>query len=135
MLRAPNLIVFDVDIARPFRPLGLKGEAYFLTITDRGSRCIWIYAIKHKGDAYNVLVSFFKIIEPQFEVKIKAFKLDNAKEFKSNKLTLFCSEKGTLLEYTSPYLALQNSIAKRLNKYIVERLITICKNKHIPLFL
>jgi len=135
MSRAPNLIVFDVDIAGPFRPLGPKGEAYFLTITDRGSRCVWIYAIKHKGDAYDVLVSFFKMIETQFEVKIKAFKLDNAKEFKSNKFTLFCSEKGTLLEYTSPYLAPQNGIAERLNKYVVERLITICKNKHIPLFL
>ena len=75
------------------------------------------------------------MIETQFEVKIKAFKLDNAKEFKSNKFTLFCSEKGTLLEYTSPYSAPQNGIAKRLNKYVVERLITICKNKHIPLFL
>ena len=75
------------------------------------------------------------MIETQFEVKIKAFKLDNAKEFKSNKFTLFCSENGALLEYTSPYSAPQNGIAKRLNKYVVERLITICKNKHIPLFL
>ena len=75
------------------------------------------------------------MIETQFEVKIKAFKLDNAKEFKSNKFTLFCNEQGTLLEYTSPYSASQNGIAERLNKYIVERLITICKNKHIPLFL
>ena len=135
MSRAPNLIVFDVDIVGPFKLLGPKGEAYFLTITDRGSRCIQIYAIKHKGDAYNVLVSFFKIIKTQFEVKIKAFKLDNAKEFKSNKFTLFCNKKGTLLEYTSPYLAPQNGIAERLNKYIVERLITIYKNKYIPLFL
>ena len=38
--RALNLTVFDVDIARPFRPLGPKGEAYFLTITDRGSKCV-----------------------------------------------------------------------------------------------
>jgi hypothetical protein len=30
MSRAPNLTVFDVDIAGPFRPLGPKGEAYFL---------------------------------------------------------------------------------------------------------
>ena len=75
------------------------------------------------------------MIKTQFEVKIKAFKLDNTKEFKSNKFTLFYSKKGTLLEYTSPYSAPQNGIAERLNKYIVERLITICKNKHIPLFL
>jgi hypothetical protein len=40
MSRAPNLTVFDIDIARPFRLLGLKGEAYFLTITDQGNRCV-----------------------------------------------------------------------------------------------
>jgi hypothetical protein len=38
--RAPNLIIFDIDIAGLFKPLGPKGEAYFLTITDRGSRYI-----------------------------------------------------------------------------------------------
>jgi hypothetical protein len=63
MLRAPNLIVFDIDIAGPFKPFGPKGEAYFLTITDRGNRYIWIYTMKHKGDAYDILVSFFKMIE------------------------------------------------------------------------
>jgi hypothetical protein len=63
MSRAPNLTVFDINIAGLFKPLGPKGEAYFLIITDRGSRYIWIYAMKHKGDAYDILVSFFKMIE------------------------------------------------------------------------
>jgi transposase InsO family protein len=127
--------VFDINIAGLFKPLGPKRKAYFLTITDRGSRYIWIYTIKHKGDAYDILVSFFKMIETQFGVKINAFKLDNIKEFKSNKFTLFCTKQGTQLEYTSPYSALQNGIAERLNKYIIERLVIICKSKHIPFFL
>ena len=62
MSRAPNLTVFNVNITGPFRPLGPKGEAYFLTITNRGNKYIWIYAIKYKGDAYNILTSFFKMI-------------------------------------------------------------------------
>jgi transposase InsO family protein len=106
MSRVPNLTIFDINITGPFKLFGPKGEAYFLTITDRGSRCIWIYAMKHKRDAYNILVSFFKMIETQFGIKIKNSKLDNTKEFKSNKFTLFCTEQGTQLEYTSPYSAL-----------------------------
>jgi transposase InsO family protein len=133
--RAPNLAIFDIDIAGPFKLLGPKGEAYFITITDRGSRSVWVYSLKHKGDAYDRLVTFFKMIETQFGIKIKAFKLDNTKEFKSNRFTLFCKKESIILEYTSPYSVPQNGISERLNRYIVERLITICKNKHIPLFL
>jgi hypothetical protein len=89
MSRAPNLVIFDIDIASPFKRLGPKREAYFITITDRGNRSIWVYSLKYKGDAYNRLVSFFKIIKTQFGVKIKVFKLDNTKEFKSNRFILF----------------------------------------------
>ena len=82
---AELLTAFDIDIAGPFKIKGLKGECYFLTITDRGSRAVWIYALKFKADAFNKLVYFCNIISNQFEVKIIELKLDNAKEFKSNK--------------------------------------------------
>jgi hypothetical protein len=59
---AKNLAIFDVDICGPIKPLGLKGERYFMTITDRGSRVAWVYSIKNKGDVYSVLLDFFKLI-------------------------------------------------------------------------
>ncbi|TVY12516.1 Retrovirus-related Pol polyprotein from transposon TNT 1-94, partial [Lachnellula arida] len=136
MSTAPVLSIYDIDIAGPIRQLGPKGEKYFMTITDRGSRVAWVYPIKYKGDAYSVLVKFFNMIKTQFpNAKIKGLKLDNAKEFKSSKWTLFCDKNGTICEYTSPYSAPQNGIAEILNKYIIERLIAICKAKNIPLFL
>ncbi|TVY34054.1 Retrovirus-related Pol polyprotein from transposon TNT 1-94 [Lachnellula cervina] len=51
MSTAPVLSVYDIDIAGPIKPLGLKGEKYFMTITDRGSRGAWVFPInslKHK---------------------------------------------------------------------------------------
>jgi hypothetical protein len=63
ILRALNLVIFDIDITGPFKLLGLKEEIYFIIITDRGSRSIWVYSLKYKRNAYNRLVSFFKIIE------------------------------------------------------------------------
>ncbi|TVY49106.1 Retrovirus-related Pol polyprotein from transposon TNT 1-94 [Lachnellula cervina] len=136
MSTAPILSVYDIDIVGPIRPLGPKGEKYFMTITDRGSRGAWVFPIKYKGDAYSILVKFFNMIKTQFpEAQIKALKLDNAKEFKSSKWTVFYDDNGTICEYTSPYSAPQNGIAEILNKYIIERLIAICKAKNIPLFL
>jgi hypothetical protein len=58
-----NLIYFDIDIAGPFSIKGLKGERYFITITDRGTRAIWVYAIKFKSDALDILISFYNIIK------------------------------------------------------------------------
>jgi hypothetical protein len=130
-----NLIYIDIDIAGPFRTKGLKGESYFLTITDRGTRTIWVYPIKFKAEALDILISFYKLIETQFSTKIKAIRLDNAKEFKSNKWALFCTNKGIICEYTSPYSAPQNGISERLNRFLIERLIAISKEKSIPLTL
>ena len=62
MSRAPNLTVFDIDIAGPLLPLGLNGERFFMIITCRGSRAVWIYPIKYKGDAFDVLTRFFNLI-------------------------------------------------------------------------
>lgn len=128
-----NLIYLDIDIAGPFRTSGLKGERYFLAITDRGTRTIWVYPIKFKSDALDILISFYKIIETQFNTKIKALRLDNAKEFKSSKWDLFCKNKGIICEYTSPYSPSQNGISERLNRFLIERLIAISKEKNIPL--
>jgi hypothetical protein len=58
----PNLTVFDLDICGPIKPLGLKGERYFMTLTDKGSRSVWVYNIKYKSNIYIVLINFFKLI-------------------------------------------------------------------------
>ncbi|CZT03146.1 uncharacterized protein RCO7_10055 [Rhynchosporium graminicola] len=96
-----SLTIFDIDIAGPFKIKGLKGERFFLTITCRGSRAIWVYALKHKADAYDTLIEWYNMITTQF----------------------------------NPYSPEQNGIAERLNRYLIERLIAICTDKNIPLFL
>ncbi|TVY47171.1 Retrovirus-related Pol polyprotein from transposon TNT 1-94 [Lachnellula cervina] len=97
---APVLSVYNIDIAGPMKPLGLKGEKYFMTITDRGSRGAWVFPIKYKGDAYSILVKFFNMIKTQFpKAQIKALKLDNAKEFKFT----ICKAKNIPL-FLWPYL-------------------------------
>jgi hypothetical protein len=73
------------------------------------------------------------MILTQFKVNIKGARLDNVKEFKSIKLSSFCNNKGLLLEYNAIYTQAQNNKAERLNLYILERIISICSYKNIPL--
>jgi hypothetical protein len=132
---ADPLTLFDVDLCGPITPVGFKGERYFITFTCRGSRAAWVYALKYKSEAFDAIINFVNMIKTQFNVVIKAFHCDNAKELKSKRLGLFAKEMGILFKYTSPYSPAQNGIAERLNRYIIERLIAICKAKNIPLFL
>jgi hypothetical protein len=121
-----------MDLLGPFKIKGLKGERYIFSLTDRASRAIWVYSIKHKSDALDILIDFYNMIKNQFNISIKAFRLDNAKEFKSTKWALFCKARGILCEYTSPYTPAQNSIAERLNLFLLERIIAISSSKDIP---
>ncbi|KAK6581554.1 hypothetical protein PZA11_006245 [Diplocarpon coronariae] len=66
---------------------------------------------------------------------IKAFKLDNASEFKLEKWANYYKNKGYINEYTSPYSPSQNGIAERLNRFLIERLISVCKERNIPIYL
>jgi len=63
-------------------------------------------------------MDFYKLIETQYNIKIKAFRLDNAREFKSNKWINFTRDKGIINEYTSPYTPAQNGISE-LNPLII----------------
>ena len=99
-----NILEFiDCNILGPFKIKGLNNENYIFTITCRASKYIWIYAIKFKSDIYDIIINYYNIILTQFKVNIKGARLDNAKEFKSIKLSTFCNTKGLLLEYSATY--------------------------------
>ena len=46
--KAISLFIIDIDIVGSFKIKGLKGESYFISLTDKDSRVLWIYAIKYK---------------------------------------------------------------------------------------
>ena len=59
--------------------------------------------------------------------------MDNIKEFKSIKLSTFYNTKELLLKYNTTNTQAQNGKAKRLNLYLLKRIILICSYKNIPL--
>jgi hypothetical protein len=75
------------------------------------------------------------MIKTQFNIHIKIIRLDNTLEFKFQKWNDFIKSKGIICEYISPYSHVQNGIAERLNRYIIEGLICITNEMDIPLFL
>jgi hypothetical protein len=64
-LESPKEILtyFDVDIAGPFKNIGLKGERYFITFTCRSTRAIWVYSLKYRSQALDKLRELVNLIK------------------------------------------------------------------------
>jgi hypothetical protein len=58
-----NILEFiDCNILGPFKIKGIKGENYIFSITCRASKYIWLYAIKHKSDVYDIIINYYNMI-------------------------------------------------------------------------
>ena len=68
------------DIWGPFHVPTIEGFHFFLTIVDDCSRATWVYLLRNKSDAKDIVPKFFALIQTQFNTQIKGFRSDNAHE-------------------------------------------------------
>ena len=52
------------------------------------------------------------MIYTQYSYHIRTYQLDNGQEYMNQHVETFCKEKGTLLEFTTPYMLVQNSMSE-----------------------
>lgn len=57
------------------------GHRLFVTFTNDFSRYTWLYMLKHKSDIFAVFKDFYVLIKNEYGNTIKAFHLDNGKEY------------------------------------------------------
>ena len=84
------------DIWGPHLP-DYSGHRYFLTLVDDCTRFTWLFLLKHKSNVSHVIPKIFKLISTQFDMKIKAFRFDNAKELL---FTNFFAEMGFIHQFS-----------------------------------
>ena len=63
--------IINIDVAGSFNTIGIKGERYFMTITDGASRAIWVYPLKFEPEVLEVLVRFYNLIVTQLKTNIR----------------------------------------------------------------
>lgn len=111
--------IFDLihcDAWGPFSQHTHDGYQYFLTIVDDNSRFTWVLLMKHKYDAPQLIKTFFKYVETQFDKTIKAIRTDNAREFS---LTDFLQNLGSLHQFSCPYRPQQNVVVERKHRHFL----------------
>jgi len=67
----------------------LGGHIYYITFIDDFSRKTWIYYLKHKDEAFNLLKNLKSLVKNQIRRKINIFMFDNGGEYISNELMYF----------------------------------------------
>ncbi|GJS73733.1 retrovirus-related pol polyprotein from transposon TNT 1-94 [Tanacetum coccineum] len=88
---------------RPINPMSINHEKYTLIIVDEHSRYTWVYFLKMKSQAPEMIMSFVKMVENQNDVKVKQIRTDNGTKFRNTELESFCDEKGISQNFSSPY--------------------------------
>ncbi|GJW44582.1 retrovirus-related pol polyprotein from transposon TNT 1-94 [Tanacetum coccineum] len=104
----------------PVSPMSVNHEKYTLVIVDEYSRYTWVYFLKKKSQAAEMIMSFIRMVENQNDVKVKQIRTDNGTEFRNFELEIFCDEKGISQNFTSPYTPKQNGVAERKNRTLIE---------------
>ncbi|GKD47093.1 retrovirus-related pol polyprotein from transposon TNT 1-94 [Tanacetum coccineum] len=84
--------------------MSINHEKYTLVIIDEYSKYTWVYFLKKKSQAAEMIMSFVRMVENQNDVNVKQIRTDNRTEFRSTKLESFCDENGISQNFSSPYL-------------------------------
>ncbi|CAA7037263.1 unnamed protein product [Microthlaspi erraticum] len=112
--------VFDLihcDVWGAYRTLSTSGSAYFLTIVDDCSRAVWVYLLQEKREVAENLKNFFKMVERQFNKKVRVVRSDNGGEFMCMKP--YFAEEGILHQTSCVYTPQQNGCVERKHRHIL----------------
>ncbi|GKA32745.1 retrovirus-related pol polyprotein from transposon TNT 1-94 [Tanacetum coccineum] len=114
------LHLLHMDLFGPISPMSINHEKYTLVIIDEYSRYTWVYFLRKKSQAPEMIMSFIRMVENQNDVKVKQIRTDNGTEFRNHELESFCDEKGISQNFSSPYTPEQNGVAERRNKTLIK---------------
>ena len=112
-----------------------SGKRWFITFIDDHTRVTWVFLLKEKSDAEAVFKNFYNMVQTQFQTQIKIFRSDNGKEFFNNVLGDFFAERGMVHQSSCNNTPLQNGVAERKNKHLLEVVRAISFKTKVPKYL
>ena len=109
-----------MDLFGPVAYISIGGNKYGLVIVDDFSRFTWVFFVHDKSEVKDVLKTFIRRAQNEYDVKIKKIRSDNGSEFKNTQVEEFLDEEGIKHEFSAPYSPQQNGVAERKNRTLIE---------------
>ena len=119
-----------MDVWGPYSTPTLDGFKYFLTVVDDATRAIWLFLMKSKFEVRQLFFSFYTMVHTQFGLKIKAVRIDNAKEFN---MSDFFNSHGIIHQTSCVYTPQQNSVMERKHQHLLCIARTLQIQSQLPL--
>ena len=124
--------VFHRDVRGPSRVKHILGFCWFVSFIDDHTRLTWVYLLKEKSEVGQVFPNFHKMIQNQFQTKIKILRTDNAKEFFKYVLGVYLLDQGIIHQSSCVDTPQQNGIAERKNKHLLEVARSLSFSTNVP---
>nr|GFA66243.1 retrovirus-related Pol polyprotein from transposon TNT 1-94 [Tanacetum cinerariifolium] len=94
-----------------------------------------VFFLHSKDEASEVIISFIKKIQVNFQLQVQRVRTDNGTEFKNKTLTKFFDEVGITQQFSAALTPQENGVVERRNRTLVEAVRTMLTFANLPLFL
>ena len=79
-----------------------------------------VYFLRHKSEMLKKFKKFEAVTTAVSGQRVWTLRTDNCGEYLSNEFKAYLKSKGICYEFTVPYSPLQNGVAKRMNRTLME---------------
>lgn len=124
--------VIHADICGPIGVETLSGGRYFLLAKDEFSNYRFLFVMKSREEAYNLIRKCFAQISLDTKSSVKCLVTDCGSEFMSKRSQEFLLEKGVVHKTSAPFVPAQNGFIERDNRTVAEAVRSMLKHKQLP---
>ena len=129
------LVKIHCDLWGPAPIASVQHFKFYVIFIDDHSRFTWFYPLKHKSDFFKTFLSFQRMVENQFNSKIKIFQCDGGGEFELQEFLTHLDTNGIVKHVSCPGTPEQNGIAERKHRHLVETGLTMLLHAQLPQYL
>ncbi|GKG11394.1 retrovirus-related pol polyprotein from transposon TNT 1-94, partial [Tanacetum coccineum] len=89
-----KLELLHMNLCGPMRVESINGKKYIVVIVDDYSQYTWLYFLRTKDEAPNMIIDFINQVQQNLKAQILKIQTNNGTEFKNEKLRSFNAKLG-----------------------------------------